>query len=146
MKQRISFEKIWFDDDIVELKIKADNGNSSFSNTVYVGHQQLIDLVKSLSNFKDHVYGGLFDIELGEFGPEYGNGAFSARLHFQEKGKLYLSIRMQSDFFNFGKKNVASEAYLYLISEPALLDKFIIELQSLDGEIGSTARLECIGD
>jgi hypothetical protein len=47
-------------------------------------------------------------------------------------------------FFDFCKKNVASEATLYLVTEPALLDNFIHEFQFINGEIRSKARLECI--
>ena len=50
---------------------------------------------------------------------------------------------MQSDYSDFGQKNVASEANLYLISEPSLLDNFIQALRSLsdgnctDAELGA---------
>jgi hypothetical protein len=144
MSFNITFEKICFDEDIIELKIITDDGNSRFSNNVYVNHTEVQDLIKDLGIFKNQIYGGLFDINFGRFGPEWGYGAFHARLHFQERGKIYISIRMQSDFFDFGKKSIANEAFLYLISEPALLDNFINELRSLNGEIGNTAIFECI--
>ena len=143
MKPSISFRNIWFDDDMVELNITTHDGNSKFENKVYAGYQLLKDILKSLNTFKNQVYGGILNVELGEFGPEYANGAFYARLHFQERGKIYISVKMQSNFFDFGKKNVASETFLYLISEPALLDNFINEFKSLK-DIGNSAVLECV--
>jgi hypothetical protein len=142
MKPGISFSKIWFDDDVVELKIDSFDGKSLFSNNVYAGHQDLDDLVVGLSSFKDHVHGGIYDVELGSFGPEYARGAFRARLHFQERGKIYITIAAQSEFEEFGIKIVASEATLYLRSEPALLDNFIGELRALTAGKRDDANLE----
>jgi hypothetical protein len=142
MKPGISFSKVWFDDDVVELKIDSFDGKSLFSNNVYAGHQDLDDLVAGLFTFKDHVHGGIYDIELGSFGPEYARGAFRARLHFQESGKIYITIAAQSEFEEFGIKNVASEATLYLRSEPALLDNFIGELKALAAGKRDDANLE----
>ena len=144
MNPGIIFEKIWYDVDVVELKITANDGVNIFSNTVYVAHQQIEEVLEGINIFKTHIYGGLFDLEFGEFGLEYANGAFHARMHFIDKGKIFITIKMQSDFFDFGKKNVASEATLYLVTEPALLDNFINELKFINDEIGSNARLECI--
>ncbi len=116
---------------MVELRIDVCDGTSAFSNKVYVGHQNLRDVVDELNRFKDQIYGGLYDLRFGEFGPEYASGALHARLHFHDRGKLLVSVNMQSEYSDFGKKNVASEANLYLISEPSLLDSFIQSLRAV---------------
>ncbi len=144
MKPGIYFKKIWFDDDVVELKIDSFDGNSFFSNKVYVGHQGMKDLIVELSIFKDHIYGGIYDIQMGEFGPEYASGAFHARLHFHQHSKLHITIEAQSEFEEFGTKNVASEATLYLISEPILLDNFIADLKALGAGLRDEAKLEAV--
>ncbi len=131
MASRIFFSKIWLDDDMIELRIQVSDGQSIFANEVYVGHQDLKNVVADLEQFKNQVYGGIYDIIFGGFGPEYAHGAFHARLHFQDRGILYMTVRSQSTFQGFGKKNVASEATLYLRTEPALLDNFITELKAL---------------
>jgi hypothetical protein len=142
MNPGIYLKKIWFDEDVVELKIDSSDGNSLFSNKVYVGHQELDDLIAGLNIFRDHVHGGIYDIELGEFGPEYANGAFHARLHFLKPGKIYATINVQSEFEGFGIKNVASEATLYFTTEPILLDNFIAELRALKAGLRDEAKLE----
>jgi hypothetical protein len=81
--------------------------------------------------FKNHVHGGIFDIVLGSFGPEYAGGAFHARLHFQPLGKIHVTVRGQSEFREFGVKTVASDATLYLRTQPALLDNFVTDLDAL---------------
>lgn len=77
------------------------------------------------------------------FGPEYANGAFVARLHFQDRGKIHVSINAQSEFEDFGIKRVASEAQLYFITETALLDNFITELKSLNNGISEMCLISC---
>lgn len=64
----------------------------------------------SLKRFQNEVHGGLLDIQLGTFGPEYANGGFHARLHFQKLGHLHITCRQQAGFEEFGRKRVASEA------------------------------------
>ena len=104
----------------------------------------LADAALNLKAFKDQVHGGLLDVQLGEIGCEYANGAFHARFHFPSPGKLYVTCRQESDFAEFGKKTVASSATMYLKSEPVLLDRFIVELQALVSGASTEAQLEAI--
>jgi hypothetical protein len=142
MNPGIFFEKIWSDEDVVELKINSCDGYSLFSNKVYVGHPEMDELIAGLDAFRGHAYGGMYNIEFGAFGPEYANGAFHARLHFQKPGKIYVTVKAQSGFEDFGVKNVASEATLYFTSEPVLLDNFIAELRALRTGLTDEAKLE----
>jgi hypothetical protein len=96
----------------------------------------------SLAPSKDHVYGGIYDIQFGVFGPEYASGAFHARLHFHKLSKIHITVKAQSGFEEFGMKHVASESTLYLISEPILLDNFIAELKALSAGLRDEAKLE----
>jgi hypothetical protein len=142
MTPGIQFTKIWFDIDVVEFEIESSDGKSLFSNQVYVGHGHLNDLIEGLSTFRRHVHGGIYDIAFGSFGPEYASGAFHARLHFQPPGKILVTVRGQSDFREFGMKTVASEATLFMWTEPILLDNFIAELRSLASGKREEAHLE----
>ena len=143
VQKGITISKIWEDDDVVELRIDVVNQGSSFRNTAYVRNGWLEDLVNELKAFRDHVHGGIKDIRIGEFGQEYANGAFSARLHFRSPGRLFVSTFQQSEFTKFSVGEVASEAKMYLMSEPVLLDNFIFELVGLARGARSDARLEC---
>jgi hypothetical protein len=141
MNSRITLRKIWNDDDIVELTVEVSDGRSMFSNNVYVGTNSIEELVKNLTAFRERVYGGLYDIRFGEFGPEYANGAFQARLHFHGPGRLFISTQQQSVFEEFSKMPVASEAKMYLKTEPILLDNFISELKALSSGASNEASL-----
>jgi len=99
-----------------EFRISSSNGSSIFVHEVYVGYGELDETITGLDQFKEQIYGGIFDIEFGAFGPEYASGAFQARLHFQERGNIFVTIKAQSKFEDFGKKNVASEATIYFVT------------------------------
>ena len=88
MKPGIIIENIWHDEDMYEFKISSSDGTSLFVHKVYVGYATVDETIAALDAFKNQVYGGIYDIEFGAFGPEYASGAFHARLHFQQKGNL----------------------------------------------------------
>lgn len=131
MKPGILISKLWFDVDIAELRIRVSDGTSSFSNEIYVAHDTLEDAVSSLKVFRNHLHGGLLNLQFGEFGPEFGKGAFHARFHFLLPGRLFVTCKQESEFFKFANKEVASKATLYVKSEPVLLDRFIVEMEAL---------------
>jgi hypothetical protein len=62
------------------------------------------------------------------------------RMQFRQRGKLFLRVLAQSGFSRLGDQEVSSEAKLHLMSEPALLDHFILELRTLSE--GSTEQAE----
>lgn len=144
MKTGISMKKVWFDNDMVELKIDVSDGTSHFSTKVYVGYGTLADVVAALDTFKDQVHGGIYDMLFGEFGPEYASGAFSARLHFARPGKLYVTCKMESEYSEFSVNKVASQATLHLRTEPVLMDNFISDLKALNAKARDEATLEAI--
>lgn len=144
MKAGIRLTRIWADDDMLELEVEICDGRSLFANRIYVGHDQLAETVSGLHVFKDQIYDGLFNLRFGEFGPEYASGALDARLHFRKQGKILVRVSAQSDFSRFDGREVASEATLYLVTEPALLDNFIVALRGLSKEENHQSELEAI--
>jgi hypothetical protein len=143
VKPGITFLRVWLDDDVVELRIEVCDGTSLFVNNVYVGHAELKELVEALEVFREHIHGGIKDIQFGAFGPEFAHGAFHARLHFRAPGRLFISTIQESDFSEFSARKVARKARLYLVSEPILLDSFIGELRQLASQRIDFAVLEC---
>ena len=144
MKPGIMITRLWFDVDVVELRIRVSDGTSSFFNDVYVAHDTLEDAVSSLQAFRNHLHGGLLDLQFGEFGPEFAKGAFHVRFHFPVPGRLFVTCKQESEFVEFGNKQVASKATLYVKSEPVLLDRFIEEMVALVARTSAEAELEGI--
>ena len=144
MDKGIRLTKLWFDIDIVELRVEVADGSSVFANEVYVAHYTLDETVSDLDRFRDHVHGGLYNLRFGEFGPEYRKGAFHARFHFLKPGRLYVTCQQESDFVDFGTKTVASCATMFIESEPILLDHFIAELKQMANGKREVAFFEAV--
>ena len=140
----IRFTKVWFDEEMLELRVQICDGRSLFSTDIYVGRKLLADTVLELHKFKDQIYGGLFNLRFGEFGPEYASGALDVRMHFHKGAKLFVRVLAQSKFSRFEDREFASEATLHLVSEPALLDNFIPALRLLSEGSVDHAALEVI--
>jgi hypothetical protein len=146
LKPHIQIKKDWFDNDIIRLIVEICDGTSLFSNWVWIGSHGIEELVRDLNVFKNQIHGGIYDINFGNFGPEFAGGGFQARLHFYPpgKGQVYISTYQQSDYADFKKSEVASEARMYLKTEPGLLNRFIAELGSLNAGNSQDANMECL--
>lgn len=144
MKPGITIRRFGAGDDPMRLEISSSDGSSLFHHSVYAGFNALKKLVEGLGVYRKHIHGGLYNIQFGQFGPEYGGGAFEARFHSQAPGKLFVSIKAESEWAPFKKAEVASSATLYMRSEPVLLDNFIEELRRLDAKEANEATLVCI--
>lgn len=143
MSSHFTIHNIWNDEDLIELSIEVSDGKSIFLNTVYAATDSIQHLARDLAKFREQIDGGLYDVRFGEFGPKYANGAFHARLHFHVPGQLFLSTWQQTDFEEFTKTQVASEAKMYLKAEPISLDNFIAELRSMNAGLNDKATLIC---
>ncbi len=144
MNSSIVFKKLGGDDDLIVLLIEVIDGRSVFANEVYIDIDAIEVLIKELSIFRENIHGGLYDIRFGAFGHEYANGGFHARLHFYDSGLLFISTYQQSAFEKFSNTQVASEAKIFLKTEPILLDNFISELKSLNSGANDEAILACV--
>ena len=143
MDKGIRISRVWSDQDVVELSIAVSDGLSMFSNRAYAAHEEVARIASDLATFKDQLHGGILDVRIGEFGPEFANGAFRARFHFPVPGRLHITCEQESDFAEFGVKNVASRAIMHLRSEPALLDRFVGEMRAL-ATGAESAHLEAV--
>lgn len=65
-------------------------------------------------------------------------------IQFSKLGRLFICSKQQSDFEELFGTKVASEATLYLKSEPARLYNFVAELKSLNAKEREDACLEGI--
>ena len=84
-------------------------------------------------------------MRFGDFGPEYANGAFHARFEFHRSGngKLSITAKAESEWNEFTHTKVASNATLFLRTEPALFDNWLSELKGLAKGRSDSAVLEC---
>ncbi|WP_141837804.1 hypothetical protein [Herbaspirillum sp. SJZ107] len=129
---------------MLELKVAVCDGHSLFTTDIYVGHKQFADTVSGLDRFKEQIRGGLFNLRFGKFGPEYSSGALDVRMHFRTRAKLLLRVSAECGFSRFEDQELASKATLHLVSEPGLLDNFVLELGMLSKGSVDHAELEAV--
>src|SRR5689334_14991597 len=132
MLPRIVITRRWSDDDVAQLAFEVCDGTSVFVNEAYVSRDWGTTSAAALGAFSRQIHGGLFNLETGEGGPEYASGAFRARFHWYKPNQLLISTRQQGDFFTFKRSEAAPEATMFLRTEAALLDRFIVALPALD--------------
>ncbi len=144
MEPHITITYGWSDDDVAELTFEVCDGGSQVVNSAYVGLGWPKEQGAGLATFSGQVHGGIYNLEAGDRGPEYARGAFEARFHYHKPTELYVSTFQQSEYFDFKRTHVATEATLYLRTEPGMLDEFVRSLKGLERSKGSTAILRCI--
>jgi hypothetical protein len=144
MPSSIRISHKWSDEDVAQLEFVVSDGQSTSVTSAYVGLDWAQEVANELKAFARQVHGGIYDLEAGTPGPEFADGAFLARLHWFTPARLLIATRQQSDFFEFKGNQVATEATLFLRTEPALLDRFIDELRALHNHQREDATLECV--
>jgi len=144
MTPRIAITRTWSDNHMAQLAFEVRDGTSVFVNEAYVQLDWGVVTASALRAFGQQIYGGLFDLQAGEEGFEYAGGFIRARFHWYKPDQLLISTRQQGDHFPFKGSKAAANASLFLKTEPALLDRFVTELPSLDAQDGGQATLECI--
>jgi len=141
-KAGVHFAEIWYDEDLIECRIRVSDGTSRFVSNVYVTPDCLEHAVAELRALQEHLEDGQVDVQFGTFGSGFASGAFHARFHYPRPGRLHVTCRQETQHEEFGGKEVASCATMHLQSEPGLLDRFISELAAIARHARTEAWLE----
>src|SRR6185295_4167300 len=144
MTPHIAITRTWSDNDVAKLAFEVCDGTSVFANEAYVPLDWGAVTASALDAFGQQIHGGLFDLQAGAEGFEYARGYIRARFHWYRPHQLLISTWQQEAHFPYKDGKVAAEAKLFLKTEPALLDRFVAALPSLDAKGGGQATLECI--
>lgn len=144
MVPHIAITRTWSDNDVSKLAFEVCDGASLFMNEAYVPLDWGVATASALRAFGQQIHGGLLDLKAGEDGFEYANGFIRARFHWYKPHQLLISTWQQGAHFPFKGSEAAAEARLFLKTEPALLDRFVMALPSLDVQGGGQVTLECI--
>lgn len=139
-------KKIWEDPDMHELAVDIYDGRSTFSTDMYLGKAAAVEISDGLKAFAPKLYGGLYNLRIGEFGPEYASGALHLRFAFNKigDGKIFITARSESGWSDWPRNKVASSATLYLETETGLFDEFLRQFDAMSNGPGLEATLECV--
>lgn len=138
----LTLTRVWSDESMLELRIDVCDGTSSFVNEVYAGFAGLEEDLAALQPLLGLPEGGAYDLAFGDVGRTWSGGGFRARFRFAFPGRLLVSCEQTSAPVEIGTTKVANSASIHLRSEPALLDRFVRELDAVAGGRRQTAFLE----
>jgi hypothetical protein len=143
MTPRIAITRTWSDSDVAQLRFEVCDGASLFVNEAYAPLDWGAVTASALRTFGQQVHGGLYDLKADEEGIEHASGYIRARFHWYKPDQLLISTWQQGAHFPFKGGEVAADSKFFLKTEPALLDRFVAALPSLDAQ-GVVVKLECV--
>jgi hypothetical protein len=140
MNRGVEFKIVWFDNDVIEFRIKGCNGRFAGVTKLYVGYDELSNLVETIKRFPNSS-SDTRELELGTFDPHGAGGG--ARLRFcciDEACHAICVVHLHTETRpDVGK----SEAVEFVIPvEAAAIDDFIAELRSMEIAVNSVALLK----
>jgi hypothetical protein len=95
MRNGVSFEVIWFDQDMLELMVSCCNGFFAGTAGIYVTHDHLSDLSDALRGFPSRV-GEVRRVELGTFNPNHADGGLKMHLYCMNSAGHAVTDMLQS--------------------------------------------------
>jgi hypothetical protein len=135
-------DMIWYDEDILELRVAAWNGAFGGVAQVWVGIGELDKIATDLAGFPKNP-SDVRKIVLGSFGPGAAGGAASMRFYCADRaGHSYVESKIESETESAG---VVQCAVISMPVEAAAVDVFVGELRRLERERSGTALLKGIG-
>ena len=137
MSRTLQFEVIYFDDDLLELRIRAANTAFSGETSLYATHsapQTLADQIRDFPRSADDVR----EWELGTFDPNYAGGGVKGKLRCTDRsGHAVATVTLE----NREEHQATGMASIDVHFEAAELDAFVAELENLGAEAGKHAKL-----
>lgn len=137
MKIGFNFELLWKDEDVLQVRIRASNGNFSGMADTYVPIGGLAAAASQLEGFprdpadRRHV-------QFGVFGPEYAGGAVKMRFYCKGgAGSAHVETEIESD--QYGSRPPETARFFSRVEANAV-DLFVLDLRRLENEHG-TAEL-----
>jgi hypothetical protein len=141
MKSGIEFEIVWFDQDVVEIRVSSSNSRFSGQANLYLGRGCLSETADRLQGFPSNSADSR-DFELGTFNPNHAGGG--VRMHFyclDMAGHAAVDVRLRLEACKT-MGEVGSVA-LRIPVEAAAVDSFAMRVRAMDEEqIGASAYLE----
>ena len=125
------FEFLWNDDDVIQLRIRAWNGNFGGTADVYLPIGAIAEAAEKLEGFPRHT-SDKRDLQFGEFGPESAGGAVSMRFFCKgTAGRTFVEATVES---HQQASQPAEHARFFASIEASAVDDFVVGLRRLETE------------
>jgi hypothetical protein len=134
----LEFAAIWYDADMIELRVIASGVAFRGEAKVYVGIGQLEEAAATLRGFPRSPADGR-ELTLGPFDPKFVRGAVKMRFYCSDSsGHAYVEAKIESHETSGGTRE---SALLSIPIEAVALDSFVEELRRLELRKSGIARL-----
>jgi hypothetical protein len=130
----VEIKLIWFDNDMIELQIKAANDRLAGQTIFYDSYESPKDFAKLLIGFPENSADSR-EFEFGDFG---GNAKFKFEC-LDKVGHCVLNLTLIKDSDQI--KGSSESVTLCMKVEPAAIDDFVRELGSMQIRVGDAAKL-----
>ena len=140
MEDGIRIEVVWFDDDVIYLRVSGSNGRFAGSVELYASHDSLPQLAKAVRGFPVSIT-DIREFELGTFDETYAGGG--TRMQFlctDNVGHAAVKMNMRADPRKW--QGQTESAVFQIWVEPAGIDDFVRQLDNMQVERGSAAYLQ----
>jgi len=127
---KITFEKIWFDCHMLEIRIIFENKKYKFITSSYENLNWFKKIFEKLKNIKDINQYETISISVGEISST-DFGSFIAVFKVTNCGVVQIKIQMKSEPELFNNSNMQSEFITITDTEPALIDNFASDLKEV---------------
>jgi hypothetical protein len=138
----IEFEIMWFDNNIIELRVGGSNGRFTGSVDLFVGHDSLEMVTGVLRGFPETAE-DCREFILGTFDPELAGGG--ARFHWHctdAVGRVAVDVTLRTDPRYLSNRSETAEFVVFV--EPAAIDEFVDSVAYMPVAVGAIARLRAI--
>lgn len=139
METGVRLESIWRDNDVVEVRISAWNGQFGGVADAYVEIGGVNAAATKLEGFPRHATDSC-GLEFGAFGPGFAGGGVS--LHFYSRGfagHTFAEVTIESGYDQFEQ---TQRTTLRASVEVAAIDRFVAELRNMEQQIHPIAFLK----
>jgi len=135
----IRIEVVWFDDDVINLRVSGSNGRFAGSVELYASHDSLRQLAKAVRGFPVSTT-DVREFELGTFDEtEAGGGTRMQFLCTDNVGHTAVKMNMRTD--SRMRQGQTETAVFQIWVEPAGIDAFVMQLDNMQVALGSTVCL-----
>lgn len=136
-KPALMLEIIWFDDDLLELRLRA-------SNVEFAGQANFYAALDGPRDFANHLEGfprTIGDVREYEFGSTNLPGYGGARVRFSCKNGGHVAVQVAIHMNPMSEKDAAESANIRLATVPAAIDSFVSDLRHMQVQVGARAVL-----
>jgi hypothetical protein len=130
----VEIRVVWFDNDMIELQIKAANNRLSGQTNFYASYDDPKGFAKILSGFPENSVDSR-EFELGIFG---GSAKFKF-ISLDKLGHCVLNLTLLKDSDEF--KGMTESVKLCMKVEPGAVDDFVRQLENMEIRVGDEAKL-----